>query len=36
MLKVTVVNFSIGSNGLAGMKTESGMMQQDLRIPWKL
>ena len=36
MLKVTGVNFSIESNGLAGMKTESGMMQQDLRISRKL
>ena len=36
MLEVIGVNFSIGSNELAGMKTESGMMQQNLKIPWKL
>ena len=33
MLEVTKVNFGIGSNGLAAMKIESGMMQQDLGIP---
>ena len=33
MLKVTGANFNIGSNRSAEMKTESGMMQQDLTIP---
>ena len=32
MLKVTKINLNIGSNRLAGMKTESGIIQQDLRI----
>ena len=36
MLEVTGVNFSIGSNELTGMKTESGMMQQNLGISRKL
>ena len=33
MLKIIKVNFGIGSNVLARMKTESGIIQQNLKIP---
>ena len=36
MLEITKVNFNIGSNQLARIKTEIGMMQQNLKIRWKL
>ena len=36
MLKVTRVKFNIRSNRLAGMKIKSDIIQQDLRISWKL
>ena len=36
MLEVTSINFDIGSNRWVEMKTESSIMQQDLRISRKL